>query len=162
MAAVRRSYVVLILMGLLAVLGCSTPPPPATDLLEPGARLLTEFDLKGSKAVLGERSSGELVVTLWKEGGKWHSASGGGRQSTRPLVDWSEGLQVVAGRFEQPGGAQVQVTTDSGKITGKLENGVYLAAWPAAKPTAGFVIHIFDAQGKELFRWAPASGPSAA
>jgi hypothetical protein len=151
----------LMLLGSVAA-GCGAPPPPAAQVLESGAQLLTEVSIKGVKGVLAQTASGELMVTIWQAGGSKDAIRGGSPESSRPLVGWAQGLQAIAGRFPGEQGARVAVETESGTVAGKLERGAYLVVWPAPKATGLFVLRIYDAQGKELFRWAPTSGPAAA
>lgn len=140
------------LMALVLAAGCRSPKPE--QVLGPDAKLMAETRVNGAVVLLGRLPSGE-----------WTTAVVRGRDSVvsqtmepvtdRPMPFIGEGVCVVAGKAPQ-GAERYELMTETREVLkGKVENGLYLVAWPTRAESPAFILRILDAKGNELYRWPP-------
>jgi hypothetical protein len=144
------------------LMGCAGPQrPTGTELAGPGARPLTQTNLRKGVAVLAQRDSGELVITAWTEAGKRETFVGRGAPSS-PVVGWMDGEAIVGGYHADARAERVELRTpDQHVYQGKLVKGAYLFTWTAPEMPQRFIVRVLDHQGNELYRWPPAGLPAA-
>lgn len=155
----RMGRLLVTLLALLLAVGCSSPKP--AQLMGPEAKLLAQRRVQGAVVMLGLLPSGEWMTAVVR--GKEQVASQTVTPRTdRPMPFIGEGVCVVAGKAP-PGAERYELMTETREIIkGKVEDGVYLIAWPTRAESPAFILRILDAEGNELYRWPPPGALPAA
>lgn len=152
----RRFSLLLVLLLLTA---CSSPNQ--VDL-GPDVTRLVSREFEGGVAQLGSNPSGEWVLGV-NRGGKPETQNlPAPTESGRPIYKILANTAVVVGKAP-PEAVQFELVNEARQVLkGKVEQGVYLIAWPTGKESPAFILRILDAKGNEIYRWPPPGGLPAA
>lgn len=149
----------LVALLFVMVTGCASPSP--AEVLGPEARLLAQTKADGAVVMLGALPSGEWTLAVSRGDGAVSQSSK--PPMTQPVTFSGKGLNLVAGRAPE-GAERWELLNEARQVLkGRVENGVYLIAWPtSAEAKPAFILRILDAKGDELYRWPPPGGLPAA
>lgn len=152
----------LLIAGIVALYGCGSAKPRPGDLVGPETRVLLQTGIRDGIAVLGQRSSGDLVLGLWSSNGERETFGRQGSQSA-PVVGWLKGTAVVAGAVQSDRARSVELLTEQGTMMkGTLRGGAFILNWSSPSVPRRFLLRVLDQRGDELLRWPPASAVPAA
>ncbi len=143
---------------LLLLDGCGSPKP--ADFLGAEARLLAQTKVGDAVVMLGSLPSGEWVTAVAGKDGTPTTQTITPQPQPMPFL--AQGVAVLTGQAP-PGAVRYELLTREGAVLkGKIENDVYLIAWPAASDNPGYILRILNDTDEEIYRWPPPGGLPAA
>ncbi|MFZ5823478.1 MAG: hypothetical protein ACOY94_03940 [Bacillota bacterium] len=127
----------------------------------PDARLIAQKRVESAVVMLGLLPSGEWTTAV-SRGTDRVASQTAMRPADRPMPFIGEGVCVVVGKAP-PGAERYELLTENREILkGRVEDGVYLIAWPTQAERPAFILRILDAKGNEIYRWPPPGALPAA